>query len=74
MNWGCPHLEKERCGKLRKTCCPTQKGCVLHGKVKISARPFLEIRIAEGADLNVGRNEATLKKNKIKTTQRRKIK
>lgn len=35
MSWGCPHIEGERCGKLKKNCYPTQRGCELHGKVRM---------------------------------------
>lgn len=34
MSWNCPHLVNNDCIRLRKTCRPLQKGCVLEGKVK----------------------------------------
>ncbi len=36
MNWACPHLENDFCKKLKTICQPTQKGCELHGKVRVS--------------------------------------
>lgn len=41
MNWGCPHLEKAHCQKLKKLCYPTQKGCVLRGRVKLEQSSML---------------------------------
>ncbi len=34
MSWNCPHLVNNDCIRLRKTCLPLQKGCVMEGKVK----------------------------------------
>lgn len=42
-NWGCPHLGMGQCGLLDKDCCPTQRGCVLEGKVKLHPKPVLQI-------------------------------
>lgn len=35
MNWGCPFEIEGYCEKLKKLCKINQKGCVLHGKVKM---------------------------------------
>ena len=33
MSWICPHQLNDECVRLKKTCRPLQKGCVLDGKV-----------------------------------------
>ena len=34
MSWTCPYEEKDYCKRLKKTCQPLTKGCILDGKVK----------------------------------------
>ncbi len=33
MGWTCPHDKDSYCLRLKKDCIPTQKGCVLEGKM-----------------------------------------
>ncbi|MCF6148864.1 MAG: hypothetical protein E3K37_09410 [Candidatus Kuenenia sp.] len=33
MSWICPHQKNDECVRLKKLCQPSQRGCVLEGKV-----------------------------------------
>jgi hypothetical protein len=79
MNWGCPHLEEERCDKLRKSCHPTQKGCVLHGQVRLQPSPVLEQTFGDGRsrgkiqqEVKDERRSVVLKTGATTTMKRRK--
>ena len=81
MNWGCPHLEREQCGRLRKLCHPTQKGCVLHGQVRLQPTPVMgtdtkerRARRNQFKRVNDERGSVILKTETTQVTKRRKIK
>lgn len=35
MSWSCPHEERGSCVRLKRSCKPASKGCVLEGKVRL---------------------------------------
>ncbi|MDR4509687.1 MAG: hypothetical protein MRJ65_15895 [Candidatus Brocadiaceae bacterium] len=40
MSWICPHQRDDECIRLKKPCQPSQRGCVLEGKVT-----FIDIQL-----------------------------
>jgi hypothetical protein len=47
MTWTCPHDKDGYCLRLKKDCVPTQKGCVLAGKMVRAIDMYPDVLIKE---------------------------